>query len=282
MTGSFATFTADAGPELRKVGAFLRRELLVTLSYRAAFLADWFSLLIQMVTFSYVARLVAPGVLPDVGGARVSYLQYVVVGIAVTSFLQIALGRVVTTIRGEQLMGTLEALLLTPTAKITLQLGIVAYDLIYVPLRTTLFLTGAALLFNVDLRVSGLLPFTAVLLAFIPFVWGLGVAAGASVLAFRRGNAATGFVAVALSLSSGAYFPLEFLPGWAQALARWNPALIALDASRDAMLGTSGWADIAGPVGWLLLMAVVSLTVGFGAFSLALRHERRRGTLGLY
>ena len=282
MIGSRATFASEAATELRKVPAFLRRDLLVTLSYRAAFLADWFSLLIQMVTFSYVARLVDPDVLPTIDGTQVSYLQFVAVGIAVTSFLQIALGRVVTTIRGEQLMGTLEALLLTPTAKVTLQLGIVAYDLIYVPLRTTLFLTGAALLFDVDLQVSGLFPFVAVLVAFIPFVWGLGVAAGASVLAFRRGNAATGFLAVALSLTSGAYFPLELLPGWAQALARWNPALVALDASREAMLGTAGWSDIAGPVASLLLMAVVSLTVGFGAFSLALRHERRRGTLGLY
>jgi ABC-2 type transport system permease protein len=273
---------STVAPELRKVGAFLRRDLLVTLSYRAAFLADWFSLLVQMVTFSYVARLVKPDVLPQIAGSQVSYLQFVVIGIAVTSFLQIALGRVVTTIRGEQLMGTLEALLLTPTAKVTLQLGIVAYDLVYVPLRTTLFLVGAAVLFGVEIQVSGLLPFIAVLGAFIPFVWGLGVAAAASVLAFRRGNAATGFVAVALSLTSGAYFPLEFLPGWAQALARWNPALVALDASRDAMLGGASWSDIAGPVGQLLLMAAVSLTLGFGAFSYALRHERRRGTLGLY
>jgi ABC-2 type transport system permease protein len=274
--------TARTGGEFRKVSAFLRRDLLVTLSYRAAFLADWLTLLVQMVTFSYVARLVDPDVLPDIDGSRIGYLEFVAVGIAVTSFLGIALGRVVTTLRGEQLMGTLEALLLTPTAKVTLQLGIVAYDLIYVPLRTTLFLAGTALFFDVELRMSGLLPFLVVLGAFIPLVWGLGVAAAASVLAFRRGNAATGFVAVALSLSSGAYFPLEFLPGWAQTLAQWNPALVALDASREAMLGTAGWSDIAGPVGRLLVMAAVSLSVGFGAFNLALRHERRRGTLGLY
>lgn len=268
--------------EARKIGAFLRRDWFIVLSYRAAFLADWVSLLIQMVTFSYVAKIVDPSALPSVDGRQLEYLEYVAVGIAVTSFVQIALGRVVTTIRGEQLMGTLEALLLTPTAKVTLQAGIVAYDLLYVPIRTALFLLGAALFFGVDLRLSGLLPFLAVLAAFIPFVWGLGVTTAASVLAFRRGNAVTGLAAVALSLTSGAFFPLDLLPGWVQATARWNPARVALDASREAMLGTAGWDDVVGPVVKLALMAVLALTIGFSAFGFALAHERRRGTLGQY
>jgi ABC-2 type transport system permease protein len=268
--------------EARKVPAFFRRDLMVALSYRTAFVFDWLSLVIQMVTFSYVAKLVDTSAIPPVGGRPVSYLEFVAVGISVTSFLQIALGRVVTTIRGERLMGTLETLLLTPTSKVTLQLGVVAYDLLYVPLRTALFLAGTAVIFDVDLRVGGLLPFIAVLGAFIPFVWGLGVAAAASVLAFRRGNALSGFAAVLLTLSSGAYFPPELLPKWAVALADWNPAKVALEAARDALLGTAGWGDIEGPIAKLLLMAVVALVVGFGAFALALRHERRRGTLGQY
>ena len=41
--------------------------------------------------------------------------------------------------RNEQLMGTLEVLLMTPTTPATIQIGSVVYDLVYVPLRTGLF-----------------------------------------------------------------------------------------------------------------------------------------------
>ena len=59
-------------------------------------------------------------------------------------FLHVGLVRVGTAVRGEQLMGTLESVLMTPTATGTIQLGSVVFDLIYVPLRTALFLVAIA------------------------------------------------------------------------------------------------------------------------------------------
>lgn len=268
--------------EARKIPAFFRRDLFITLSYRMALLSDWFSLVVQMVLFSYVAKMVDPGMVPPVNGVRTGYLEYVTIGIAITGFLQVGLGRVVTTIRGEQLMGTLEMLLLAPMATSTLQLGIVFYDLVYVPVRTTVFLVGISLLFDVKFHMAGILPAIVVLVTFVPFVWGIGVLSAAAVVAFRRGAAVTGFAAVALTLTSGAYFPLALLPSWAQAAAHWNPLTVALDGVRGALLGSTGWAEVMQRVAALLPMATGALFLGFGAFRLALRHERRRGSLGLY
>lgn len=277
-----APATAGFTTELRKVPAFFRRDLLVTFSYRLAFFADWISLIVQMVTFALVGQIVDSGSLPEFDGQPTEYLEFVAVGIAITAFLQVGLGRVVTTIRGEQLMGTLEALLLTPTSTLVLQLGVVAYDLIYVPLRTAAFILLAVGLFGVEVDLLGLGPVLALLLLFIPFVWGLGVASAAAVLAFRRGSAVTGFAVIGLSLTSGAYFPLDVLPGWAQRLADLNPLTITLEAAREALLGSAGWADVIGDALVLAPLAVVSLLVGFGAFHGALVYERRRGSLGLY
>ena len=107
-----------------------------------------------------------------------SYLEFAAVGIAVGVFIQFGLDRVSAAMRGEQLMGTLESVLVTPTAPTTIQLGSVAFDLVYIPLRTAIFLAAVTVAFGLHFSAAGLLPALLVLLAFMPFVWGLGVADG--------------------------------------------------------------------------------------------------------
>lgn len=268
--------------EFGKLAAFLRRDFLVAWSYRLAFVTDAVGLLAQALLFSYVARMVDPQAVPTYGGQRPGYLAYVAVGIALTSFLQIGLGRMSSVLRSEQLAGTLETLLLTPTRLGTFQLGSVLYDLLYAPLQIFAFLAASTLLFGVHLDAGGVLPAVAVLLAFLPFTWGLGIASAAGVLTFRRGGGVFGFGGYVLTFLSGAYFPLELFPGWLQAVAQYNPIAVALDAMRQALLGGAGWSVALGPVLLLSAASAAALLVGFAAFRAALRRELRNGTLGLY
>jgi ABC-2 type transport system permease protein len=276
------TSTRSVFEELRKLPAFLRRDFLVMWSYRLAFFVDWANLLGQVVIFSLVGRIVDPSFLPAFGGVPTTYVEFVVTGIAIASFLQIALGRVVNAIRQEQLMGTLESLLVTPTSPLTIQIGSVMYDLAYVPLRTLLFLIVAATVFDARLDPGGLLPVVAIVLMFIPVVWGLGLIAAAGVMTFRRGVGALGFAITLLMIGSNTYFPIDVLPEWARTLAQFNPISIAVEGARVALLGGGGWDEIWPTIRVLLPMAGVSLLAGLGALNLALRRERRRGTLGLY
>jgi hypothetical protein len=65
------TGVGDAIGELVKVPAFGRRDLLDAWSYRASFFADVGSMVVQIVTFYFVGKMVAPAVLPTYGGERV-------------------------------------------------------------------------------------------------------------------------------------------------------------------------------------------------------------------
>ena len=56
-------------------------------------------------------------------------------------------------LRNEQLTGTLESLLVTPTRIGTVQLGSTLFNLLYVPLRLGLFLAVIAIVFGLDLHV---------------------------------------------------------------------------------------------------------------------------------
>jgi ABC-2 type transport system permease protein len=268
--------------EARKTLAFVRRDLLVAWSYRVAFFSDCLNLFLQITLFYFVGRLVDPAQLPTFGGQKVTYVEFVAVGIAITSFLQVGLGRVVTVMRNEQLMGTLESVLLTPTAPTTVQLGSVMYDLLYVPIRTFIFLALTMAVLGARFDASGVLPAALILVTFIPVVWGLGMISAAGVLVFRRGLGAIGFLTAALTATSSTYFPIQLFPGWLQAIARLNPVTIALTSAREALLGQAGWSRIPAALAVLVPAGAAAITVGVFAFRAALARERRRGTLGLY
>lgn len=268
--------------ELAKLPAFLRRDFLVAWSYRVSFFSDFLGLATQMLVFAFVGRLVADDRLPSFNGSETTYIEFVAIGIVVNLFVQIALTRTATAIRTEQMLGTLEALLMTPTATATVQLGSAVFDLVYVPLRTAIFLGFLALVVGLDLHASGILPSAAILLAFIPFVWGLGLATAGAILTFRRGDGGMMVGVTLLGLASGAFFPLSLLPGWIATVAEYNPLAIAIQGMREALLGGTGWSEVPGHVALLVPMSVFSLLAGALVFKLALGRERRRGTLGLY
>jgi ABC-2 type transport system permease protein len=268
--------------EAAKIMAFLRRDVLVEWSYRVAVVSDAGHLIAQAVVFSFVGRMVDEAALPAYGGTPASYLGFVTIGIALTGFLHVGLGRVVGAIRKERFMGTFECLLMTPTRPTTMLLGLVSYDVLYVPLRTAVFLGVMAGGFGVGFRLAGLGPALAIVIAFVPFVWGCALLSAAGVIAFRRGSGGFGFAAWALTLVSGAYFPLDLLPGWVAAPARLNPIALALDGARAALIGGAGWPDVAPALLILVASAAATLALGTAALRLAFRREQRLGAIGLY
>jgi ABC-2 type transport system permease protein len=275
---SAAAFAAEA----RKLPAFVRRDWKIALSYRAVFLADVLGLATQVIVFSFVAKLVDPGTLPVYGATVPSYLAFVVIGLVVNLTAGVLLYTVANALRQEQLTGTMEALLATPTAGATLQLGSVAYTLILVPIRAAVLLTAIGVLFGLDLELSGIAPALAVLICFLPFTWGLGLIAAGLVVTFRRGSNATGIVVTLLGLISGAVFPISLLPPALRTIAEWNPFAISIDGVRDALIGGTGWGAAGETMLRLTPLSLVGLAMGAFVFRWAMARERRRGTLGMY
>jgi ABC-2 type transport system permease protein len=283
-----STFELEAGRigaftgELRKLPAFVRRDFLVAWSYRMSFVSDLVGLVGQVIVFYFIGQLVDSSRLPTFGGTSVTYLEFAAVGIALGVFIQFGLDRVSAAMRGEQLMGTLESVLMTPTAPSTIQLGSVAFDLIYIPLRTAAFLGAVTLAFGLHFQAGGIAPALLLLLAFIPFVWGLGVLTAALLLTFRRGGSLVGLGAVVVGLLSGVYFPLSLLPGWLHGIANANPVAQAINGMRESLLGGATLADLASNFALVVPFSAASLLIGLGVFRLAVRREQKRGTLGLY
>jgi ABC-2 type transport system permease protein len=268
--------------EARKLAAFARRDFLIAWSYRMSFVSDLFGLVGAALVFYFIGTMVDPEKLPTYGGTEVTYLDFAAVGISIGIFMQFGLERLGRAVRAEQLMGTLESVLITPTRASTIQFGSVAFDLVYIPLRTAVYLVALVLTFGLHFHGDGIPVAAGVLLAFLPFVWGLGVISAAATLTFRRGSGIIGLGTLMLALISGLYFPIDLLPHWLSSVARLNPIALASNGMRDALLGNATWADVAPTLLGLVGLSVLTLTLGVVAFRLALRRERRNGTLGLY
>lgn len=281
---SVASLTLRRGRlgEFGRVAAFIRRDFLMAWSYRTAFLADTIAIFGQALIFSFVGRLVDPAAMPQIGGRTVDYLSYVTTGIALAGFLQVGLSRLMGVIATERFMGTLEAVLLTPTRLPVLQIGWVAFDVLYVPLRTVVYFAVMSVIFGVAFDLSGALPALAFIVVFLPFVWGVGLVCAAITMAFRNGGALNGAVRYVLTFGSGAYFPVDLFPTWMHGALRANPVTIAVDGTREALLGGVAWAQVASDLLVLAACGLASLVIGSNVFAYAFRRELRRGAIGLY
>jgi ABC-2 type transport system permease protein len=268
--------------EAAKLPAFVRRDVRIALSYRVAFASDVLGLLAQVVVFSFIAKLVEPDKLPTYGGTEVTYLEFVATGLVINLALGVLLFRVAGAIRQEQMQGTLESLLATPTATATIQIGSVVSTLLAVPVRAILTLGAIALVFGLHFDPGGILPAAAIMAALVPFAWGLGLASGAAIVTFRRGSGVLGAGTTLLGLASGAFFPLALLPAWLAAIAEWNPLAIAIEGVRETLLGDAGWSEALADIAVLVPLAGLTLAVGVWLFRLALDRERRLGTIGMY
>ena len=121
--------------ELAKLPAFVRRDVRIALSYRMAVVGGLLAVVIQAVVFSFIGKLVDPARLPTFGGTRATYMEFVTIGIGLNMVVLLMVHQLATAIRGEQMIGTLESLLVTPTRTTTIQVGSATFELLYIPLR---------------------------------------------------------------------------------------------------------------------------------------------------
>jgi ABC-2 type transport system permease protein len=268
--------------ELAKLPAFVRRDLRIALSYRMAAVSGLLAVVVQAVVFSFIGKLVDPARLPTFGGTRATYMEFVTIGIGLNMVVLLMVHQLATAIRGEQMVGTLESLLVTPTRTTTIQVGCAAYELLYIPLRMGILVTVIAILFGLDLHGSGILPAVVLMISFLPFLWGLGLISAGAILTFRRGVGLVATGGTILGLTSGALFPLALLPLWLQTVAAANPMAVALEGLRETLIGGTAWASMGSDVLKLLPWSIAAIVAGVVAFRLALTRERRNGTLGLY
>lgn len=265
-------------PRLSVVLAIVRRDFLITRSYRLAFVMDLIVGVINLAVFFFISRT-----FDDVGSANLngapSYFAFAAIGIAITVVIDAASTTLAGRIRQEQLTGTLETLLVQPVTVSELAFGLAGFPFFFAMIRAVLYLVIGGFWFDVDLEQLSLLGFVLVLLAAGAAFSALGILLGGIVLVVKRGQAVVGLIIFGMTLVSGALFPVSVLPGWLEPVGRIVPTRFAFDGLRDAVfLGTGWWGDAVA----LAFFAAAGIPLAIWVFRQALEHGRRTGSLTQY
>ena len=258
--------------------ALVRRDFLVTRSYRLAFVLDLVFGVLNLFVFFFISRIVGEEALADLKGAP-SYFAFAAVGIAITVVIDAASVALANRIREEQLTGTLEALLVQPVGLVELALGLVSFPFVFAIGRSVLYLLISALFLGVDFGEMSWLGFTLTLLATSAAFSALGVVAAAAVLVIKRGDIVIGVMSFALGMLGGAFFPVSVFPSWVEPLGKIVPTRFAFDGLRSAIFQGAHWSDDALT---LVLFSVFTLPLGVWLLRAALRWAIRSGSISQY
>jgi ABC-2 type transport system permease protein len=264
--------------------AFLKKDFLMETSYRFSFFLQFGAIFFSVVMFYFVAKLIgdAPSVKNSLDQYGGEYFSFVLIGIAFSNFLAVGMGSFSSNIRGEQMMGTLEAMLVTPTRLPTIILSSSQWSFAFTSLRVGVYLLLGALFFGVNLGNANVLPaLTALVLTVIAFS-SLGIISASFIMIFKRGDPLAWIISTSSTLLGGVYYPISILPDWLQGLSLLFPITYALDAIRLSLLQGYGFAGISRDLLALVLFSLITLPISLLVFRYAVRRAKKDGSLAYY
>jgi ABC-2 type transport system permease protein len=268
---------------LHKVAAFFVRDLLWDLSYPLNFFWRGASIFFSLVTFYFLGRLVVGGTSGHLAAyGEGGYFPFVLVGLALAGFQNVALNSISSAVQYGMYTGTLEAMLVTPTSISTIVFSSVLYQFVSSLLNILLYLAFGAVLFGFPLGqadfLSAVVMLVLTLLAHLP----LGILSASFLLIFKRGDPITSLVGHLSALLAGVYFPLSVLPGWLQVVSFFLPFTHALEGLRQAVLNGRTVMELSTQVMVLSIFAAILLPLSLAVFSYAVHQAKRLGTLSQF
>lgn len=266
-------------------GAFVARDFLSEFSYRLSFAMVFLGIFVQVATWylvSHFVEAVGDGVTLRSFTGNLDYFAYVLVGMMLQRFMNIAMYNYAGTIRGEQVTGTLESILITPTPLPHVLIGASCWSYVMAGIQMATMLLFGVWVFGVELQAGGWLVAMSTILMSIFALSGIGILSAAFVIYFKRGNPVNFVISTASLLFGNVIIPVQSLPdslGW---ISTFVPIAYATEAVRRAIYHGAGFAEVQHELLVLAGFGLVMIPVGLVAARLAIRHAKREGTLVQY
>lgn len=267
---------------IRKPLAFLKKDLQNESSYKFSFITQISGIFLTVVSIFFLSILLRDHASPYLEKYGGSYFSFVLVGIAVSSYLQVSLNSFAKTVRNAQLLGTLEALLVTPTGVTTIITSSSLYSFLFTSLRVVAYLLCGMLGFGFDLHGANIIGGFFVLFLTVICFSSLGIMSAAFVMVLKKGDPIT-WVFTSLSwLLSGVYYPVSVLPEWLQGLAKALPMTHSLEAMRLTLLQGFSTTQVMDSIISLALLTLIFLPTSIFMFKYAVTRTKITGSLVQY
>jgi ABC-2 type transport system permease protein len=251
---------------MRTVGrtllAFVRKDFSLLTSYHFATALALIELLSGLLIYFFIDRLFGQEVVGYLTPYGVGYFAYVLLGLALFSFMGTGITGLAAQVGSEQVMGTLEAILITPLRPGLLAVGLSLWGVLYAGGEMLGYLLLGALLFSAPVGNANLLSVAVILLLAVVSFNSLGLLAASVIVVFKRGNPVAWFFQGIAGLVGGVYFPVEVLPEWLQTLSALIPVTYAVRGLQLAVYQGASLPTLWGEILPLAFLAAVLLPLG--------------------
>ena len=268
--------------KVQMLQGFFLRDWQSAKSYRMSAILQAVGLFIPLIGLYFLNRTFNEVDVPAIQRFGGNYITWMLVGVILASFSGLALGLIVGPLRGAQIRGTLEVLLLTRASLPTIMLGWSVYPITRAVIAMVIGLTGGFIIAGISISGANIGGAVVVILAMIVIMGSIGLFAASFTLVFKQSDPFTAVFFLATGLLSGTVYPIEVLPGFLQAVGRLLPQTHAIEAMRLAILQGYSFSDLHTQFGVLAIYAAVLLPIGIITLNLAVRQAKIEGSLAHY
>jgi ABC-2 type transport system permease protein len=187
-----------------------------------------------------------------------------------------------TSLRNEQVRGSLEALFMTPVSRLVILFGPIVSQVVWALWMFAVVGGALIIFFGMTLTPLEALRALGVILVAVPALYGLGALFAAVVLRFGEVSALVQTVRGVFTVFCGMTFPIVILPEWARAVALALPPTYLIGDLRKVLLAGSDLASLIPELAILATLGLALCGLAVVAFRRTERYARRGGTLASY
>lgn len=214
-------------------------------------------------------------------GSTLPPFVYLIIGAGVWMISWIVLEGIGTSLRDEQIKGTLEQNFLAPINRFLLLIGTALAQILI-----TLFIFSSVIAVTVLILVPGsalgLLEALAVLLIGLIPLFGIGFVFAALVVRFKEPYAFTQVANVLFGVVTGTFYSITVLPVWVQTISSSVPQTLVVADMRLIIESSANLFGAIGTILILLVMAVVYPFLGYSFFKLFEKRAKVHGDLSKF
>lgn len=267
---------------MKVIWAFIKKDVSLALSYRLSFVLQFVGMFLAVATFYFLSRVIGGAVsepLEEYGG---DYFTFVLLGLALSTYMTLGLQTFSSAIREGQMMGTLEIMLLSPTKLNVILLSSAVWAYVFDSIKVVLLLLFGIVVFGASFSQANILATAVTLMLSIASFASIGMISAAFTIVLKKGDPIAWAIAGVSTLLSGVIYPVAVLPNWLQGLSSVLPLTYALNAMRHAMMQGFSLFELRNDILPLIGFSLVLLPLALLCFRLAVKRAKIEGSLVHY
>jgi ABC-2 type transport system permease protein len=240
------------------------------------------AILFSALSMFFLSRLIGDAAKPYLSEYGGDYFSFVIIGVALAGYMQVALGAFSANIREAQITGTLEAMIATRTSAPVVIFSSSLYDFLVTTVRILVYLLIGVFVFGLQLKQANYTGAVFILFLTIISFSSVGVISASFILIYKRGDPFNWIFTSLSWLLGGVYYPIAVLPEWLQPVSFLFPITHALEGIRMALLQGKTIGELFSSILPLIVFGLIMVPAGIFLFRHAVRVAKINGSLTQY